>query len=75
MSAAKFEEAQKCFSISDHDLIAYQREVESFAKAAQSPGIPRPAKATSFAGATKLSRHEYRARKKAAKEKFEEKKR
>jgi hypothetical protein len=61
----KMEEAQKEFSISDADLIAYQREVESFAKENPTHSAPRPPKATSFAEAKRLSRHERKARRKA----------
>ncbi len=61
----KFEEAQTAFSISDEDLILYQREVESYAKPPQSPSSSRPQSATSFREAKKLSRRERRAQRKA----------
>jgi hypothetical protein len=61
----KMEEAQSLFSITDADLIKYQREVESFAKASQAPDTPRPESATSFAEAKRLSRRERRTQKKA----------
>ena len=60
--ATKFQEAQDAFAISDHDLIVYQREVESFAKAPQAPGRLHPGAKTSSPASTKLSRKRYRAR-------------
>jgi hypothetical protein len=66
----KFEEAMQAFGITDHDLIKYQREVESFAKPPQAPNSSRLQSATSFAEAKKLSRRERRAQKKAKLVKF-----
>ena len=61
----KFAEAQTAFSISDDDLIKYQREVESFAKAPPIPKSSSPRSATNFREAKRESRRERKARRKA----------
>ncbi|MGB6490498.1 MAG: hypothetical protein WBF10_03480 [Methylovirgula sp.] len=61
----KFAQAQQAFSISDDDLIKYQREVESFAKAHPTPKSSSPRPATSFREAKRESRRGRKARRKA----------
>jgi hypothetical protein len=59
---AKFQEAQAAFAISDGDLIIYQREVESYAKAPQAQDTPHPEAKTNSSASKKSPRKQYRAR-------------
>jgi hypothetical protein len=64
---AKFEEAMQICGITDHDLIVYQREIESFAQAPQSPVKPHRESPPSFRSAKQERRHKLRAQRKAEK--------
>jgi hypothetical protein len=65
----KTSEVQDALGISDDDLIRYQREIESLAKAPEARSAPRPPKATSFSSSTKQLRRERKAQRKALRQK------
>jgi len=58
---AKFAEAQKHFGITDADLDAYTREIESFAKAPEAPASPLPESPASSHSPRQQRRAEQRA--------------